>query len=210
MNVESHPYHHGDLRTALIESGLEFARAGGVGAIGLREITRSVGVTPNAAYRHFHDKEALVFAVAQRARELFAAALHERTLVLARDRAPADRAVEHLRGVGLGYIDFAVSEPGWFELAYLTQDENAGEQPSVTVQGKIPQPFQLLLYALDGLVDAEVLTIEQRQGAEWSCWSAVHGFADLATRGPFRTQNRVVVDRMATQIVNHMIHGILH
>ena len=47
--------------------------------------------------------------------------------------ADADAAVARLRGVGLGYIDFALAEPGWFELALLTFDPG-GEAPSVVLR----------------------------------------------------------------------------
>src|SRR6201999_3657551 len=57
-------YHHGDLRTALIDAGLALTRTGGPEALTIREATRQVGVSPNAAYRHFVDREALLGAVA--------------------------------------------------------------------------------------------------------------------------------------------------
>ena len=57
-------YHHGDLRTALIDAGLALTRTGGPEALTIREATRRAGVSPNAAYRHFVDREALLSAVA--------------------------------------------------------------------------------------------------------------------------------------------------
>ena len=53
-------YHHGDLRTALIDAGLHLTRTGGPDALTIREATRRVGVSPNAAYRHFADRDALL------------------------------------------------------------------------------------------------------------------------------------------------------
>ena len=53
-------YHHGHLREALVEEGLEMARSGGAEAVVLREATRRAGVSPNAAYRHFTNREALL------------------------------------------------------------------------------------------------------------------------------------------------------
>src|SRR5881227_386295 len=53
----------GAVRAALIEAGVELARAGGPDAVVLREVTRMVGVVPNAAYRHFADRDALRAAV---------------------------------------------------------------------------------------------------------------------------------------------------
>src|SRR5262247_4497402 len=56
-------YRHGDLRRALLEAGIALARAGGPGAVVLREATRRAGVVPNAAYRHFASRMELLQAV---------------------------------------------------------------------------------------------------------------------------------------------------
>ena len=56
-------YRHGDLRRALLEAGIALARAGGPDAVVLREATRRAGVVPNAAYRHFANRQDLLEAV---------------------------------------------------------------------------------------------------------------------------------------------------
>jgi AcrR family transcriptional regulator len=65
-------YRHGDLRGALVAAGLAMARVGGPDAVVLREATRQAGVTPNAAYRHFADRGALLRAVSDAAQGLAA------------------------------------------------------------------------------------------------------------------------------------------
>src|ERR1700753_2164093 len=57
-------YHHGNLRTALVDTGVELARTGGASAVVLRAVSRQAGVSHNAAYRHFADQEDLLAAVA--------------------------------------------------------------------------------------------------------------------------------------------------
>ena len=57
------PRPRGTVRAAPVEAGLELARSGGPDAVVLREVTRMVGVVPNAAYRHFPDRDALLAAV---------------------------------------------------------------------------------------------------------------------------------------------------
>ncbi|GHG45577.1 TetR/AcrR family transcriptional regulator [Streptomyces griseocarneus] len=210
QDTRSRSYHHGDLRAALVEAGVRLAREGGAGALGLRVVTRSVGVTPNAAYRHFADRRALVLAVAAEAQDRLAHAMRDRMDVAGDDAPGADRAaraVRNLRGVGLGYIHFALREPGWFEVAILTRDEADGEGdgPPVTVDDRVAPPYQLLLDALDEMVAAGALTPERRVNAEWVCWSMVHGFADLATRGPLKGQDRAMVDRLAVHVVDTIV-----
>jgi AcrR family transcriptional regulator len=68
-------YHHGDLRQALLEAGIALARVGGPEAVVLREATRRAGVVPNAAYRHFVNRQALLQAVRAAALSTLAAAM---------------------------------------------------------------------------------------------------------------------------------------
>lgn len=206
---DGHAYHHGDLAQALIAAGFELARAGGPDALSLREVTRSVGVTPNAAYRHFADHGALVTAVAARAQEQVALTMEARMEQVDPDRDPADRAVARLRAVGLGYIEFARAEPGLFQLAFRTHDQFAhGPDPDATGEAGAP-PFQLLVAALDDLVTAGVLPPERRAGAEWACWSAVHGLSDLATRGPLTGADPAQLDELARGVVERAVEGVV-
>src|SRR6266487_3420785 len=57
------PYHHGDLRYALIQAGLELLSEGGAAALDLRKVARKAGVSHAAPYRHFADKQALIAAI---------------------------------------------------------------------------------------------------------------------------------------------------
>src|SRR5260370_8363924 len=59
------PYHHGDLRAALIQAGLAILAEEGAQALTLRAAARRAGVSHSAPYRHFADKEALLAAIAE-------------------------------------------------------------------------------------------------------------------------------------------------
>lgn len=188
-------YHHGNLREALIDAGLALARDGGAAALTLRDATRRTGVSPSAAYRHFSDRDALVTAVRDRIRDAMAARMGS----FAPDAASGR---ERLRAVGLGYIAFAREEPGWFEMAFATIDPvPAASTPAA--------PLAALSAALDALVDDGELDPVDRQGAEWPCWSAVHGFARLALRGPLRGVPADAVAAAAERTVDTVIAGLL-
>ena len=64
MSTSEKPYHHGDLRAALLDAADALLDQGGDGAVSLREAARMAGVSPTAAYRHFADKVALLAALA--------------------------------------------------------------------------------------------------------------------------------------------------
>lgn len=200
-------YHHGDLRRALVDAALDATRARGVTALGLRDVTRQVGVSPNAAYRHFADRQALLAAVAREIQDRTAEQMRAR-MPASGDVAPRDRARLRLRAVGLGYITFAVAEPGWFETAFFGSD-GAPEGVLQNARDRLPPPFALLVAELDGMVEAGEFSPERREGAEWACWSAVHGFAELVVHEPLRAQSRDRVDRWAERVVGDIIAGIV-
>ena len=101
MSIISPParntYRHGDLRRALLEAGIELARSGGPDAVVLREATRRAGVAPNAAYRHFASRQALLQAVRAAALAAVAKAMEDELATLARDLPPADFARASVR-----------------------------------------------------------------------------------------------------------------
>ena len=185
-------YHHGDLRTALIDAGLHLTRSGGPEALTIREATRQVGVSPNAAYRHFVDREALLSAVAS-------AIQHQ--MVARMQSSARGQASDRLRAVGMGYIKFALDEPGWFTVAFFSAE--------VTTETATAPPYLALIDALDAMVSAKALSPDRRAGAEWPCWSAVHGFAELALRGPLRHASRREVDALAGRTVDDIIAGVV-
>ena len=204
MSHERQTYHHGNLRTALVEAGVQLTRDGGADALTLREVTRRVGVSPTAAYRHFADRDALHAEVAAWIQDAMAERMQAH-------RAPSDGPRAALRAVGLGYIDFAVAEPGWFQVAFFGPEPPRGLRPidADRSAGRVPPPFALLVDALDELVADGALSPAGRIGAEWPCWSAVHGFAELVTHGPLRDQPAEVVQQLAEQTVDVAVTGIL-
>ena len=73
----------------------------------------------------------------------------------------------------------------------------------------VPAPLAFLLDALDGLVESGELAPAARPGAEWPCWSAVHGCALLALHGPLGQQPPEVIQAAARRTVDAVITGIL-
>ena len=201
MAVSKSAYHHGDLRAALVDAGLELTRAGGPDALTIRAATRRAGVSPNAAYRHFADREALLSAVAAAILDRVAARMRSQ----ARRRGPPGlQARDRLRAVGLGYIKFALDEPGWFTVAFFGANLAVADDAAA----RVAPPFLALVEALDALVTAGVLTPQRRAGAEWPCWSAVHGFAELALHGPLHGASRRSLESLARRTVDDIIAGI--
>lgn len=196
-------YRHGDLRHALIAAGVALARTGGPDAVVLREVTRRVGVAPNAAYRHFADRRALLDGVCAAAQSALAVAIERE---LARVEPPAGSlALAHarLRAVGTGYVRFALKEPGLFRTAFVSPTlEGALDPARAGTSGQTP--FQLLGSVLDELVAAGALPAERRPAAEFMAWSSVHGLSMLLIDGPLRAlgkkQAHAIVERLLDMV----------
>lgn len=93
------PYHHGDLRRALLDAAEAVLDRGGQAVLSLREVARAAGVSHNAPYRHFADREALLAALAAEGFARLAAALS--------DAAAAAPEGGRLRAAGHAYLRFA-------------------------------------------------------------------------------------------------------
>lgn len=200
-------YHHGELREALIVAAVDAARAGGPQSIGMRELARAVGVSPNAAYRHFEGRDALIRAAAPVAMTELAAAIRAAIAELPA-LPPREAALARLRGIALGYLGFARRERGWFLLAFAAGTA-AGVGGVVSLGDGPVEPFRILVEALDDLVATGALTADRREHAEWVCWSGVHGFAELVAEGPLRGQSDEVVDVLADRVIDATISGLL-
>jgi AcrR family transcriptional regulator len=144
-----------------------------------------VGVVPNAAYRHFADRDELLAAVSTAAmRELAARMAAGVARVRGKHGDPA-AARRRLRAIGTAYLEFAREEPGLFATAFALPQQHAYGAPDDGT-GQERTPLGHLRTALDELADAGVLQRPRRDGIEYPIWSAVHGLAVLAGQGPLR------------------------
>jgi AcrR family transcriptional regulator len=179
-------YHHGNLRSELIEAGMQLARDGGPDAVVLREVSRRAGVSHNAAYRHFADRDSLLKAICDRCMRSLAQLMERRIAEVGPARRGPAAARARLRATGGAYVEFALTEPGLFRtafavppgLGYLEEDEGVGD-------GGLG-PLEILQAQLDSVWAASALPLERRANAEFAAWSSVHGLSMLLLEGPLR------------------------
>ena len=175
--MSDRPYHHGHLHEALVAAGVEAAREGGSAALTLRELAKTVGVSPAAAYRHVPGLDHLVAEVAQRAREALA-----RGMIEARDVTPADGTAEtawiRLEATGRAYAGFGLAEPRLFETAFAPC-------PAAPPRADDPAAWDVLVGALDDLVALGAIPEDRRALAPLVAWSAVHGLTSILAAGVF-------------------------
>jgi AcrR family transcriptional regulator len=170
-------YHHGDLRSALIEATEALLAERGLAGFSLREVARRSGVSPAAPAHHFGDAEGLLTAVATHAFEGLTGALEAGNA-----RGGAD-PVARLREQGVGYVEFALRYPGRFGLMFRTGV--AGVRKDAALEQAAQAAFAVLEDGVRALLAAP--RPAPLSAAQWQAllaiWSIVHGFAHLAIAG---------------------------
>src|SRR5580700_3392847 len=200
-------FRHGDLRNALLAAGIEMARAGGPNTVILREATRQAGVSPNAAYRHFANQAELLDAVRSACFSQLAAAMEDEMKKCHPGRNPQAFARKSLRAVGMGYLGFAMREPGMFRTAFSVSPPVHSPDPANTASMGL-NPFQLLSLALDRMLESGLLSKRARQDAEYLAWSTVHGLALLVLEGPLHEMPREMVLELGERLVVMVERGL--
>lgn len=161
-------YHHGDLPAALISSATALVEEEGLEAFTLREVSRRVGVSHTAPYRHFADRQALLAAVAEEGFAELGSATR------AAFEAEPDVA-EAFLSVGRTYVRFAVRRPVLFRLMFDPSLDEA--RPTLTDAKEAA--FGVLLEAVAVAQQAGMLQIGDLVDTAITAWSTVHGLAQL-------------------------------
>jgi AcrR family transcriptional regulator len=172
------PYHHGDLRQALIQAGMELLSEGGAAALDLRKVARKAGVSHAAPYRHFTDKQALVAAINEEGFRQLAARIRS-TL---RD-APED-SVEQLQAVARAYIQFAREQPWLMREMFsgLTVEREAFPDLSAASKAVFMCYWEVVKWGQE-----EGKIVDGDAGAlSGVLWSLLHGVAMLTIENQIR------------------------
>lgn len=201
------PYHHGNLREALVQAGVDLARTGGPDAVVLRAATRAAGVSHNAAYRHFADRDELLAAVGARCMASLAE-LMEKGIRGVRKRDPAAAAMARLDAIGTAYVRFATTEPGWFRTAFSLPRHHGGPADADAAGPSGLSPYQLLSARLDELVEVGAVPARRRPGLEFAAWSAVHGLSALLVDGPLRALGPAERDVALSVVLDVVARGL--
>ncbi|WP_249227733.1 TetR/AcrR family transcriptional regulator [Kutzneria sp. CA-103260] len=175
------PYHHGDLRAALLDAAEDLVRERGADGWSLREACTRIGVSPSAAYHHFASRDVLVRALSQR--------------VLARlgtlsAAVPGTDPRQRVIAIAQTYVRWAISDPAVSRLAF-----SAGE-PDAPIS---PHPHDVLAAELDRL---------SLPSADFLVWAAMHGLAMLLADGLMRFDDDAAVDGETARLIGALLDGL--
>jgi len=179
------PYHHGDLRRALLDEALRTIQTRGVEHLTLRTVGERLGVSRSALYRHFADKQSLLATVGK---EGFRKLRH----------AVADAWERNGRGrigfeaMARAYVQFAVGHPSHYRVMFGGFIESAVKDDEFI--GEATAAFQVLVDALVEQQNTGAIRRDEPELMARFVWALVHGTAMLVIDGqlPEATQREAL------------------
>jgi AcrR family transcriptional regulator len=205
--VPAHPYHHGDLRHALLEAALHLVKEGQDWTFSLREVARRAGVSHNAPYNHFPEKRDLLEAVA-------AAGFEELRQRLQASIAGIENPTKALIKSGVAYLGFGVENPARYRLMFgaalpLSKSESALTAAAAGAKAVLAD----LIYRG---AEARVFNVSSRkkddlQIAVLTAWSTIHGLTMVAIDRAYEIGNGEVLDvsTLAEKVARLLCAGLV-
>jgi AcrR family transcriptional regulator len=203
-NVLERPYHHGDLRRAIVTAALDILSETQSLEFSLRELARRAGVSHNAPYKHFADKRELLAAVSAAG---FEALTKRAGAEISRVGNPRAQLFALLRT----YIRYGVENPALYRLmfgGYLSGPDDgrpaieraAAEQTRILLAGVIRDG------GLGRAIPDTVRNERKIAGAILACWSLVHGLTQLIADGLVGPGKKA--DELCESLVQGMLDGL--
>ena len=176
------PYHHGNLRQALLEAALIILEREGEAGLGLRDLARAVGVSPAAPYRHFDSRGALLEALAVTGFQRFTAAM---------EAVAASDVLDPMAAMGKTYVKFALDNANLFRLMFSPQVRK-DNRPGLRMAADAA--YQTLRHVTGGDVKANRV-------AALAAWARVHGLAVLLLDGQIAIQAGEDIEALVAEII---------
>lgn len=162
-------YHHGDLERGLLAAGRRLLEREGLSALTMRGLAREAGVSATAPYHHFKDHAALLYAIGREGSADLAAALRT-----AYDTHPIGR--EQMIAVSVAYVEFALANPGLYQLISGTTRLRDTIPPEEDPEGAIPR---LIGQAFSGALPPTHDDVDRRL-RNALIWATLRGLVDVA------------------------------
>jgi AcrR family transcriptional regulator len=167
-------YHHGDLRNALIEAGIELINEIGPEQFSLRKVAARCGVSQAAPYSHFAGKEDLLIAMQEHVTKQLMAVLRE-----ASKAWPDQKDPYIIIRMGKAYIMFFVEHQQYFSFLFSQPIMSVNLSLDGDDAGNFP-PYQLMKTVTRDIF-GDKLPKEKLEDVIIAAWATVHGLASIAT-----------------------------
>jgi AcrR family transcriptional regulator len=190
-------YHHGDLRNALIQTGVLMLRDVSPAELSLRELAKRAGVSHNAPYQHFEDREALIAAIAEQGFDLLVAGISE--ALAQAGSAPLTR-LHALRA----YVRFAHRQPRHFYVMF--SGFKTREHPALTRAAE--RSRDQLIGVIQEAQDAGLLVAGAPYDIGRVFWAQLHGIAAIAGAGLMASPDACALDTMIDRAFDALLNGL--
>ncbi len=194
-------YHHGDLKNALIQAGIEILSEEGASGLSLRKVARKAGVSHAAPYAHFADKQNLIAAIASDGHQK----LNER-LQTVMTHYPDD-PLQQLISAAWAYVQFGLDAPAHYKITFsgVIQDEHSHPEFMHFSQGNL----QILKGIVDRCREAGILyfTDTDAEMQVVGLWGLIHGLVSLMIQGqvPGSLLKRIEPEEMVTSALQQVV-----
>lgn len=164
-----------DLRERVLRASVSLIEEEGLANLSMREVARRAGVSHQAPYHYFPDRESILAAVAERGFEL----LNER---LTRARSEADGATDAIERAAIAYVTFACDYPAHFRIMFRPElvtlaNHHEADCCADTAFKHVPEMvIECIKAGFPESIGVETMSA--------FLWSVVHGFACLLIDGP--------------------------
>jgi len=189
-------YHHGNLRESLVETALEMVENEGVESITLRELTKRLGTSRSALYRHFDSKEALIQEVIRAGFEQFDDVITPTLLQKEFD------VVTRLSNMGQAYIDFALNKPAIFRMIFGNEFQETREENCDINDKSQGTGFHSLVALIAEGQERNIFKKDDPVLQATVVWSMIHGLAILLIDGHIHVKDNLdAIFKAGTQIL---------
>lgn len=186
--MKAEKYHHGDLKNALINAGVEILSEEGVPGLSLRKVAQRAGVSHSAPYAHFADKQALIAAISTEGYRR----LYEKLAAVR--QSYVGNPLRQLVEAGWVYTRFALDDPAHFKITFSGVIEKEKDHPDFVEMSQ--KSFAVVVEIVRECQAAEILEAGPTDAAAVSVWSLVHGFVSLLLESQI---SHTVTQRMTTR-----------
>lgn len=178
------PHHHGNLREALINAGMQLLEEGGITALTLRKCAAHAGVSHAAPAHHFEGLQGLIQAICQQGMLIFASTMQNKIDLV------EDSPFPKLYAMCEGYLAFYIKYPALANLMFNQKNDN----PSQAREGrKSNSAFNILVSTCAPFKHGPL----GHEATEYAIWSLIQGFSHLTIMGQISCESATVTVNFA-------------
>jgi len=200
--MSENEYHHGELRKALIETGRKLMEKTGIEKLSIRSLAMEIGVSHNAPYRHFKNKNELLAAIANEG-------YHELYLAMKSSASEdTDDISEQIRSAAFKYIKLTVDNPEMTRLMFGgVLIIKSYPELSITASNAYEALKDIVR---NGIQNGQLKRIDTETGAS-ALWSVVHGISMIlqAEQYPSAEMKDEVIRDTTQSVINVILNGML-